>query len=539
MRSFILIICLLFAVNGIGLAQNTVVDTHPTATIFAIDYSTGQQTPATYDVAILFKNAFIDLVSNTAVARMQMARVVPGRKNFVITQLDPQANGNAYQLTLQSKFLNQSITIYTFVYNADQNVLSYFDQQSRGYVPVAVQGYNVNNLNNCFSYGKFNAQQPPAVAAVDVQADAAPIDADVTTTSIPPALPDYDQPECPVDGYLWQPGYWAYGRDVNDYYWVPGAWVAPPSIGLLWTPPYWGFDGRIYAFHSGYWGNTIGFYGGVNYGFGYIGVGFVGGDWREGHFRYNTAVMRVNERVVHNVYIDRTVIVVNNNRNHTSFNGRGGIIARPNDREMAAMRESHVMPTHEQIINQRAARADKSQFASSNGGRPTNVATERVVDRRPATNGNPGSNQPNGRQGMNGNPAANPSNGRQGMNSNPGVNQPNGIQNGRQNMNSTQGVTAPSATPVTPPTGSNQPNTYPGRRPGMNNAPATNGQTPAAPTTTPGNNQTPPAQGVRPGANQTPPAQGAPGTNKTPAKTPVRTRVPVKTPPPPVKTEKP
>src|SRR5580700_9217332 len=37
----------------------------------------------------------------------------------------------------------------------------------------------------------------------------------------PPALPVYEQPLCPGDGYLWTPGYWGYDYDVTDYYWVP------------------------------------------------------------------------------------------------------------------------------------------------------------------------------------------------------------------------------------------------------------------------------------------------------------------------------
>src|SRR6266436_2337529 len=100
----------------------------------------------------------------------------------------------------------------------------------------------------------------------------------------PPAIPVYEQPPCPIEGYLWTPGYWSYGD--AGYYWVPGVWVAPPRPGFLWTP--------------GYWGPHVGFYGGVNYGFGYGGVGFVGGEWREGRYHYNTAVVRVNETVVHN-----------------------------------------------------------------------------------------------------------------------------------------------------------------------------------------------------------------------------------------------
>ena len=56
----------------------------------------------------------------------------------------------------------------------------------------------------------------------------------------------------------------------------------PAHVGVLWTPGYWGFVGGVYMFHAGYWGPHIGFYGGVNYGFGYGGVGFVGGRWRGG-----------------------------------------------------------------------------------------------------------------------------------------------------------------------------------------------------------------------------------------------------------------
>src|SRR6202046_51728 len=122
----------------------------------------------------------------------------------------------------------------------------------------------------------------------------------------PPALPVYVQPPCPTEGYLWTPGFWAYGD--AGYYWVPGVWVAPPRVGLLWTPGYWGFAGGVYGWHAGYWGPHVGFYGGVNYGFGYGGVGFVGGEWRGGHFAYNTAVVNVNTAVVHTTFVDRTVV---------------------------------------------------------------------------------------------------------------------------------------------------------------------------------------------------------------------------------------
>src|ERR1700742_1600375 len=74
----------------------------------------------------------------------------------------------------------------------------------------------------------------------------------ISANIAPPELPVYVQPPCPTDGYLWQPGYWAYDQDANDYYWVPGVWIAPPSPGLLWTPCYWGFAGGLYGFHAGY-----------------------------------------------------------------------------------------------------------------------------------------------------------------------------------------------------------------------------------------------------------------------------------------------
>src|SRR5258708_28608251 len=93
----------------------------------------------------------------------------------------------------------------------------------------------------------------------------------------PPALPVYTQPLCPGDGYLWTPGYWHYGP--AGYYWVPGVWVRPPQVGYLWTPGYWGWGGSAFIFHEGYWGPHIGFYGGVNYGFGYGGAGDEGGYW--------------------------------------------------------------------------------------------------------------------------------------------------------------------------------------------------------------------------------------------------------------------
>lgn len=202
----------------------------------------------------------------------------------------------------------------------------------------------------------------------------------ISISIAPPVLPVYTQPPCPVDGYLWTPGYWAWSP--AGYYWVAGVWVAPPHVGLLWTPGYWGFGGGAYLWHAGYWGPHLGFYGGVNYGFGFTGVGFVGGMWSGGVFRYNTAVMSVNTAVVRNVYVDRTVVHGGFVNNRVSFNGPGGISARPLPQEQMAMRESHIPPTSVQFSHQQAASEDRNQLASVNHGRPATVAMDSVNGRR-------------------------------------------------------------------------------------------------------------------------------------------------------------
>jgi hypothetical protein len=190
----------------------------------------------------------------------------------------------------------------------------------------------------------------------------------ISITVAPPLLPVYVQPLCPTDGYLWTPGYWAWGP--AGYYWVPGVWVAPPAVGVLWTPGYWGFAGGFYLWHAGFWGPHVGFYGGVNYGFGYPGSGFIGGVWSGSVFRYNTAVVNVNRTVVHNVYVDRTVIH-NTAASRTSFNGPGGLSARPTQQESTAMAEHHMAPTpnqmsHETVASHSAVRPSAPQ----NGARP-------------------------------------------------------------------------------------------------------------------------------------------------------------------------
>src|ERR1017187_7425718 len=156
----------------------------------------------------------------------------------------------------------------------------------------------------------------------------------------PPALPVYEQPPCPAEGYIWTPGYWAYDYDVNDYYWVPGTWVEAPQPGYLWTPGYWGWGDDRFLFHEGYWGPHVGFYGGVSYGYGYFGEGYQGGRWDNGHFFYNRSVNNVNVVNIHNVY--NTTVIQSTTVNRVSFNGgTGGISVRPTAQDEVVAREKH------------------------------------------------------------------------------------------------------------------------------------------------------------------------------------------------------
>ncbi len=230
----------------------------------------------------------------------------------------------------------------------------------------------------------------------------------------PPELPVYEQPPCPEDGWMWTPGYWAYGDD--GYFWVPGTWVPAPFEGALWTPGYWGWGDNVYVWHPGYWGTHVGYYGGVDYGFGYMGIGFVGGMWASGGFRYNTAVMHVNRSVIHNTYEDRGAISSHTvaRDSHVSYSGgRGGINHPPTADESRYSHEQHRAATSYQTRQESAARSNVNNYAKHNGGHPANVATGRPMTGGPHNNGG---GEPNGGRG----PAGTPGNRGGGPGSNPG-----------------------------------------------------------------------------------------------------------------------
>ncbi len=211
----------------------------------------------------------------------------------------------------------------------------------------------------------------------------------------PPMLPDYEQPPMPEYGYVWTPGYWSWAQPVG-HYWVPGTWVLPPEPEVLWTPPYWGWLNGLYYLHAGYWGRHVGYYGGVDYGYGYNGDGYDGGRWEGRTFHYNRVDNNFGSVVVRDVYEHRAE---RDNRNHVSFaDGPGGNRAPMNDQHRQAERERHEPMTQEQTSHVSAAVRMPDLAASHNGGRPAIAASTRpaqfqeqgVTRARPAAGGEPG-----------------------------------------------------------------------------------------------------------------------------------------------------
>lgn len=195
----------------------------------------------------------------------------------------------------------------------------------------------------------------------------------------PPPLPYYAQPICPGPGYLWTPGYWAWDP-VNGYYWVPGTWVMAPFPGALWTPGYWGWEPAraVFIWHAGYWGPRVGFYGGINYGFGYPGTGFYGGYWRGNSYFYNRSVTRINVVNVTNVYEQRVNV---REVSRVSYNGgEGGIAARPSRDDMMAERDRRMGPIGTQTQHRQMAQRMPEMRWSQNHGRPDIAATARPRD---------------------------------------------------------------------------------------------------------------------------------------------------------------
>ena len=263
-------------------------------------------------------------------------------------------------------------------------------------------------LAACASAAAQTYEPPPAPAAPGYDGGD-PADANLAlvdrSPEPPPPLPVYVQPPAPADGYIWVPGYWS--RNRYGFFWVPGAWVLAPYTGALWTPGYWGFVNGLYIWNAGYWGPHVGFYGGINYGFGYTGLGYVGGYWKRDRFYYNRSVTNVNITRVTNVY-NHTVVVNNvDNRRVSYHGGPSGIQRRADPRELAARNERHAPPTQAQRGYVRDAGRDRNQFYEHNKGRPPQAYLDhrdddgrRPADRRPEHDVRQGNGPDNGRGGQ-------------------------------------------------------------------------------------------------------------------------------------------
>jgi len=190
----------------------------------------------------------------------------------------------------------------------------------------------------------------------------------------PPPLPVYDQPPIPGPGYVWTPGYWDWSNDSDDYYWVPGTWVEPPSYGYLWTPGYWRYYNGRYLFSDGYWGPQVGFYGGVDYGYGYGGSGYNGGRWQGNQFYYNSQANNLGGRQIGATFSE----AVSSNANRVSFNGGpSGLRTTPAPTDIAAAHARAAPPTSSQREQARAASAQPQFRAGVNRGAPPVAATSR------------------------------------------------------------------------------------------------------------------------------------------------------------------
>ena len=200
-------------------------------------------------------------------------------------------------------------------------------------------------------------------------------DADFEVSVPPPPLPDYEQPALPGDGFVWTPGYWAWSVGEADYYWVPGEWVLPPQPGMLWTPGYWVWRDGAYAFVPGYWSESVGYYGGVAYGYGYDGYGYYGGRWREGQFEYNSAFANIGADIGVRTFVEPAP---ERWRWRTSFSGGPeGLSIPPTQEQGQVAAQRHLPPTGFQVGARAAAGAVPDlKFGHNRGQLPPDASAK-------------------------------------------------------------------------------------------------------------------------------------------------------------------
>jgi Domain of unknown function (DUF4124)/WXXGXW repeat (2 copies) len=266
------------------------------------------------DGKVVYSDHLDPSLSQSSLVQLDDARFPPSQLHFCWTNcftliLDNgvyrRTDGTAESWTVET-FSSDAIVLHRHDAPADWNGHSedvvYAGQISNDrLVGVTVNGKPTSGIDA--SWGAALNTLPGSNAERGANAAANPNSASVAAASsvaVPPPLPEEDQPTLTEDGSLWTPGYW-YWRD-QGYVWIPGGWARPPRVGVLWTPAYWSKAGTVFVFHPGYWGSTVGFYGGVNYGYGYFGSGYGGGHWIGNSFAYNSAVNHVDAAVAHHTY---------------------------------------------------------------------------------------------------------------------------------------------------------------------------------------------------------------------------------------------
>ena len=218
-----------------------------------------------------------------------------------------------------------------------------------------------------------------------------------TPTSRPHRCPSMSSPRPPRPTISGPP---ATGTGVPaGYYWI----LAPGVRSLLRRP----LDPRLLGlchnrlgFHRGFWGPHIGFYGGINYGFGYTGVGYHGGYWRGNNFYYNRSVNRVNTNIT------TSTTAPSSSTTSTASPTTAAEAASPTDHgqprsKPCAAREPRPCPLRSSTSAKQ--HKNRQQFYNVNRGRPAMVAAPRPIAAQPGfTHPNPGNRpgQPDVRPGQ-------------------------------------------------------------------------------------------------------------------------------------------
>ena len=116
-------------------------------------------------------------------------------------------------------------------------------------------------------------------------------------------------------------------------------------------------------------GSSVGFYGGINYGYGYYGRGYYGGRWVGDTLPLQHG-REPGKHQLDSKHVCRPSVPRNARGTRASFNGPGGVRTKPNAKEQAVASAEHVVPTSSQQSRVAAAASDPALHAGNNKGKP-------------------------------------------------------------------------------------------------------------------------------------------------------------------------